>query len=102
MVLACCQAIILQKEQNIQPSYLLSFISYLIPPLSGIVPGTPGVEVGVTENLVLNEATRIIGVTPNLPSGKDWNIKIRTKYSGGGAPLKETREIMSTFTVHTV
>jgi hypothetical protein len=44
------------------------------------------VEIGVTKNLVLNDPTKIIGVTPNLPSGKTWYIKIRTRYASGGTP----------------
>jgi hypothetical protein len=70
--------------------------------VSFVSTGAPSTEVGVTENLVLNDPTKVIGVTPNLPSGKTWKIKIRTKYSGSGKELKETREIMSTFPVHTV
>jgi hypothetical protein len=58
-----------------------------------------GVEIGVTENLVHNEKSTIIGVTPNLSIGKDWYAKIRTRFSGGGNLLKETRGITSNFTV---
>jgi hypothetical protein len=70
--------------------------------VSFVSSGSPAIEIGVTENLVLNEASKIIAVTPSLPSGRDWYIKIRTRYTSGGTPLKETREILSTFTVRTV
>jgi hypothetical protein len=56
---------------------------------SGIVPGSPSVKIGVTENLVLNDPTKVIGVTPNLPGGKTWYIKIRTRYAGNGPPSEK-------------
>jgi hypothetical protein len=61
-------------------------------------PGSPNVSIGVTENLILNERSKIIGITPDLLDGKKWNVVIRTKYMSSGL-LKETREIMSSFTV---
>jgi hypothetical protein len=62
-------------------------------------PGSPAVTVGVTENLILNEASKIIGIVPDLPADKKWYVKVRTRYAGGGTLLKETREITSDFTV---
>jgi hypothetical protein len=59
----------------------------------------PEIEIGVTENLILNKPAKIIGITPDLPAGKPWRIRIRTKYTGGGTLLKETRVITSGFTV---
>jgi hypothetical protein len=61
--------------------------------------GTPNIDIAVAENLLLNEPTKIIGITPDLPAGKTWYVKIRTKYAGGANLLKETREIMSSFTI---
>ena len=61
-------------------------------------PGTPALTVAVSEPLVINERNRIVGVVPELPAGKTWYVKVRTKYAGG-KPLKETREIVSAFTV---
>jgi hypothetical protein len=56
-------------------------------------------EIGLTENLILNKPAKIIGITPDLPPGKPWHIRIRTRFSGGGTLLNETRVITSTFTV---
>jgi hypothetical protein len=61
-------------------------------------PGPPNASIRVTENLVLNDPSKIIGVTPGLPVGKLWYVRVRTR-SGGGKELKETREIMSAFAV---
>jgi hypothetical protein len=61
-------------------------------------PGSPNVTVWVSENLVINEPSKIIGVVPDLLPDKPWNVVIRTQYMSSGL-LKETREIMSSFTV---
>jgi hypothetical protein len=53
------------------------------------------------ENLVLNEKSKIIGITPNLPVGKDWYVNVFTRYTSSGF-LKVTREITSSFTVQSV
>lgn len=67
--------------------------------VSFYAPGSPNVTVYVSDALVINEANRIVGVVPELIAGKSWQIKIRTKFSGSGTPLKETREIVSGFSV---
>jgi hypothetical protein len=62
---------------------------------------TPGLMIWVTENLILNEKSKIIGITPDLPPGKDWYAKVFTRYTSSGF-LKETREITSGFIVRSV
>jgi hypothetical protein len=64
-----------------------------------VPPGSPNVTVWVSENLVVNEPSKIIGVVPDLLPDKPWNIVIRIQFAGSGTLLKETREIMSGFTV---
>jgi hypothetical protein len=64
-------------------------------------PGSPAITIGVTENFILNAPSTVIGIVPDLPAGKTWYIQIRTKYSSGGTPLNEAREITSSFTVQT-
>ena len=61
--------------------------------------GTPNVTVYVPDGLVINEANRVAGVVPELPVCKTWQIKIRARFSHSGTPLKETREIVSGFSV---
>jgi hypothetical protein len=61
-------------------------------------PGSPNVTIDVTENLVVNDPSKIIGIVPDLPDGKTWNVIIRTKYAGSKS-LKDSREITSGFTV---
>jgi hypothetical protein len=65
-------------------------------------PDTPGVMIWVTENLILNEKSKIISIAPDLPPGKDWYAKVFTRYTSGGKALKETREITSGFIVRSV
>jgi hypothetical protein len=60
-------------------------------------PGSPNINVGLTENLVINESNRIVAIAPDLLPDRDWYVRIRTRYSGGGTPLKETRELTSEF-----
>jgi hypothetical protein len=60
--------------------------------------GTPNLNISVTENLALNEPHKIIGIVPDLIDGRDWHVRIRTRFMSSGL-LKETREIMSSFTV---
>ncbi|MDR0637300.1 MAG: DUF4469 domain-containing protein [Spirochaetaceae bacterium] len=62
-------------------------------------PGPPETTVWMMEPLVVNEKSRIVIVVPHSIPGEAWYVKIRTRYSGGGAFLKETREIISGFTV---
>ncbi|MDR1470045.1 MAG: DUF4469 domain-containing protein [Spirochaetaceae bacterium] len=66
-----------------------------------VAPGSPVISVKATENLVVNEPSRIVGIVPALPAGKTWRVEIRTPYSGGPRPLKELRVIKSEFTVTT-
>jgi hypothetical protein len=66
--------------------------------ISFLSPGSPDISIGVTENLILNERSKIIGITPDLLDGKKWKVVIRTKHTNSGL-LKETREIISSFTV---
>jgi hypothetical protein len=62
-------------------------------------PGSPNVSIKVTENLAVNDPSKIIGIVPELLPG-DWYVEVRTYYSGtAGRPLKELRTIRSTFTV---
>jgi hypothetical protein len=67
--------------------------------VSFVSEDTPAIEIAVTGNLILNKPTKIIGTTPNLPPGKPLRIRIRTKYTGSGTLLQETRVITSSFTV---
>jgi hypothetical protein len=63
-------------------------------------PGSPDVSIKVTAKLGLNNPTRIIGIVPDLPPGKDWFVEVRTNYSSNNQkPLKAARTIRSPFTV---
>jgi hypothetical protein len=68
---------------------------YFIPEDSASQP----VKVG--GHFAENTASKLIGVIPPLPAGK-WKIEVRTRYSGGNNPLKESRTITSAFTLTAV
>jgi hypothetical protein len=67
--------------------------------VSFFMPGPPEVKIIVTENLIMNEPSKIIGIVPDLPDGKPLYVRICTRYSHGGTLLKENRVILSPFTV---
>ncbi|MDR0638204.1 MAG: DUF4469 domain-containing protein [Spirochaetaceae bacterium] len=62
-------------------------------------PGSPAVAVKVSDNLAVNDPSKIVGIVPE-PLPGDWYIEVRAYYSGSaGKPLKEMRTIRSKFTV---
>jgi hypothetical protein len=51
-------------------------------------------------NFAENTSSRIIGMVPLLPAGKEWTVEVHTKISGRGqTSLKEMRIIKSPFTL---
>ena len=64
-------------------------------PLQGVFFVTEdGTEHKTERRLSLNKPSQLMARVPkNMPEGK-VTIKVRTKYSGSGAPLKEMRELV--------
>jgi hypothetical protein len=60
---------------------------------------SPNLTVWVTETLISNEPSKIIGIVPALPPDKVWSPIVSTRFSGGKRLLKEPREIMARFSV---
>jgi hypothetical protein len=46
-------------------------------------PGSPNITILVTENLVLNEASKIIGIVPDLPNNKEGHSRVRLPCMAG-------------------
>jgi hypothetical protein len=54
-------------------------------------PGVPAVRVAVTKVLAVNEPHRLVGITPDLASGRPWYVEVKTRYSSSKVLLKEVR-----------
>ncbi|MDR1232123.1 MAG: DUF4469 domain-containing protein [Spirochaetaceae bacterium] len=61
----------------------------------------PSIKTKVQKKLAKNDPSELIGTLPDLPAGKTWEMYIRTRYTHGGTPLKEARDIKAGFTLST-
>jgi hypothetical protein len=59
------------------------------------------IKIKVSGALAVNEPHRIVGIIPNLPSGKTWTAAIGTQFSNSSTLLKEVRVISGAFTLAT-
>jgi hypothetical protein len=63
--------------------------------------GALAISTKVLKKLAKNEPSELIGTLPDLPTGKTWELEIRTYYTGSGKPLKNVRVIKAGFTLTT-
>jgi hypothetical protein len=61
----------------------------------------PSIKTRVQKKLAKNDPSELIGTLPDLPTGKTWEMYIRTRYTHGGTLLKEARDIKAGFTLTT-
>jgi hypothetical protein len=66
-----------------------------------IAPCSPIVTTKVMAGLIENRPSKIIAVLPQLPTGKQWYVEVRTQYTGSSILLKEVRSIRSDFMLST-
>jgi hypothetical protein len=94
-------------NEKVTPGGIFSIIGGKIkiagdPTETGIYfSASDGSSVKATGRLEENDRSKLIGVTPELPSDKEWTLEVRTQFSNSTTLLKEVRVIKSEFTLTT-